>query len=255
MLTAAADEEAYLNHMIQAAPDVVVIAGQYDVLDDAAHYSLLSMCTLVARAIQRLPSQRRPAVIYAGNRWIAPQVEILLRSIDGLAVQILPNVMPAPGDLRQDILAHALTVFYWQACRRLDGFAAMEGWITGPARLISQESSFARMVHAWMELQGIPELHALYCLPERWLLVWTASEPEGLHLHYVEPNSELPDPDAWPPVQLLCGPWPDRGSLPASVIWWDRSGLAPVVAALGQAAPLAMVQALHHDLLQGRQLL
>lgn len=253
-LTAAADEESYLNHLIQTAPDVVVIAGQYDVLEPAAHHPLLTLCTLVGRAVQRLPRLRRPALIYAGNRWIASQVERLFRAIPGLPVQILPNVMPAQGDLRQDILAHALTAYYWQSCRKLDGVAALENWVTGPSRLISLESSFARMVHAWMEMQGLSNLHALYCLPERWLHVWTAGESEGLHLHYLEPNTELPDPDAWPPLQLLCGPWPDsQNGPPPNVLWWDRSGLAPVVAALGQTAPSAMIQALHFDLLQGRQ--
>jgi hypothetical protein len=68
-----------------------------------------------------------------------------------------------------------------------------------------------------------------------------------------DPDPTLGAPPGWPPLQLLSGGWLDRTgqpmNLPTGLRWWDRSGLAPVAAALGPVAPAAMFQVLNHDLL------
>jgi hypothetical protein len=52
-------------------------------------------------------------------------------------------------------------------------------------------------------------------------------------------------------VQLICGEGPGELWPVAERHWWDRTGMAPVVAAIGQVAPQAMIQVLRADLLRG----
>ena len=97
-----------------------------------------------------------------------------------------------------------------------------------------------------MALHNQAELYGLYC-GERWMHVW-ASEAQA-EVAIVYSDSDPVPLHGWPPLGIVSGPWLERVALPATVRWWDRSGLAPVVAALGPVAPAATFQALSQDLL------
>ena len=121
--------------------------------------------------------------------------------------------------------------------------------MTAPGHITTQESSFAQLVKVWMELLELPELHALYCGPGWWLHVAARRGRQGITLRYVEPQSKPPQLETWPPLQLVSGAWPNLWPRPA-ISWWDRSGLIPLVASIGQVAPQAMIETLTADLLE-----
>ena len=63
-------------------------------------------------------------------------------------------------------------------------------------------------------------------------------------------RSRPPGFEALPPPQLVSGEWPTHLWPRPPVSWCDRLGLAPLVAAAGQAAPQAMIEVLAADLLE-----
>jgi hypothetical protein len=161
--------------------------------------------------------------------------------------------MPSSALVRQDALTRSLDDYYWQLCRRMDGFSLLERWHTSPVAMTTIESNFVRLVQVWMALHNQAELYGLYC-GERWLHVWATEAQEEVALAYSDPDpartfSPAPTGLGWGTPGLVSGAWPDRITLPPSVQWWDRSGLAPVVAALGPVAPGSTHHALSQDLL------
>jgi hypothetical protein len=237
-----------LSHtLLQQRPDVVVVVGGYDTQSLATHRPLHILSSLVAGALQRMPRRSRPALFYAGNQWAAPEVEVILDGTETL-VDLVPNVMPSAALVRQDALARALDDHYWLLCRRLDGFSLLERWHTSPVDMTTIEANFVRLVQMWMALHNLAELYGLYC-GERWLHVWTSEAQQEVAVTYSEADLAKAFLPGWPALGLASGAWPDPVALPPSVRWWDRSGLAPVVAALGPVAPAATYQALSQDLL------
>lgn len=234
------------GNLAQHHPDVLLLVGGFDLPDAVRPVQILA--SVAANALQRLPRRARPAVLFAGNHFAATSVEQTLRAVEGLTVALAPNVLPAPLRVQPGPVARALDEHYWRLCRRLDGFGLLNQWITGPATITTLEANFARLAQTWMRLQHMPELHALYC-GERWMHVWASETRPSPIVFFAEPELEQPELPGWPAPALLSGPWPDKAPFPSGVRWWDRAGLAPVVAALGPVAPVALAQTLHHDLL------
>jgi hypothetical protein len=86
-----------------------------------------------------------------------------------------------------------------------------------------------------------------------WLHVWADQAEQGVQLRFVKPGVRPPELAQWPPLQVVSGEWPLDLWSPPDICWWDRSGLAPMVATSGQVAPAAMVQVLKYDLLEPRR--
>jgi hypothetical protein len=250
-LAVANHAEALSQRLLAARPDVVLVVGGYDTPQLATHRPLHLLANLVAGAVRRIPRRTRPALFYAGNNWAAPEVETLLQSTDTF-VATVPNVMPSAALVRQDALARALADYDWQLCQRTDGFARLERWHTSPVPITTVEANFVRLVQLWMALHNQAELYGLYC-GERWLHVWANEAQEEVALVYGDADPTQTPLPGWPMPALVSGAWPDRVPLPASVHWWDRSGLAPVVAALGPVAPAPTYQVLRQDLILATQ--
>jgi hypothetical protein len=225
-------------------PDLLLLVGGYDLPDAVQPVQLLAR--VAAHALQRQP--RRPAVLFAGNRFAASAVETTLAAVEGLTVAVAPNVLAAPLRPYPDQVAAALDEHYWRLCRRLDGFAPLSAWTASPATITTVEANFSRLVQTWMRLHQLPELHGVYC-GDRRLHVWAAEGHANPIVFFTDADPVQAAPPGWPQPALISGPWPERAPFPAGVRWWDRGGLAPVVAALGAPAPAAMAQTLHHDLL------
>jgi hypothetical protein len=238
--------EMLAQALAQARPDVLVLVGGYDLPQAVA--PVLHLTALVAAGLHTLPRRQRPSVLFAGNRWAVEQAEPLLRGMEGLTVATAPNVLPSPARLQPGVVARALDEHYWRLCRRLDGFALLEQWSTGPGSMATVEENFARLVQTWLALHNLAELHALYC-GERWVHVWAVEGEPAPLIAYADPDPAQVALAGWPPVTLLSGSWPELASVPPGVRWWDRNGFAPVVAALGPVAPAALFQVLSHDLL------
>ncbi|MCX6044272.1 MAG: glutamate mutase L [Chloroflexi bacterium] len=235
----------------EAHPEALVIVGGYDDPTPDAQRSILLLCKALGQALARIPPAQRPAIFYAGNRWAAAAAENLLRSGEGhIQLQVLANVQPAPDQVHQAELAVALGYHYWRLCERTPDFVKLSRWVTSPGQITNLESSFAQLTQAWMTYQQLPELHTLYCAEDWWLHVWASQALNGVRMRFVQPKTRPPDLADWPPLQLVSGEWPVRlWPLPA-VAWCDHGCLAPLLAGIGQVAPLAMLQVLTLDLLE-----
>jgi hypothetical protein len=246
-LTVDTNVEQLSQLLLQQRPDVVVVVGGYDTQSTATHRPLYLLSTIVTGALQRMPRRARPALIYAGNQWAVPEVQSILERA-GTEISVVANVMPSAALVRQDALAHALDEHYWQLCRRIEGFPLLERWHTSPAPMTTLEANFIRLVQTWMALHNQAELYGIYC-GERWLHVWASEAQTEVAVIYSDPDPIQAMPPAWPSPGLVSGPWGDQADMPASVRWWDRSGLAPIVAALAPVDPASIYQALSQDLL------
>jgi hypothetical protein len=247
----------YLNARLDAAalardldilrPEALVLTGGYENPDARAHAPIRLLASLLAAALRRLPDHACPEIVYAGNSFALQAVAAALPQQARL--RSVENVLPAPAQVREQPLAAALDDLYEQKCRRIQGFARLAQWGTLPPPILTVEDSFTRLVLLWMELHGLRDLCGLHAGGDRWLYVWADGDTNTVHTRYVAPHSAPPHPEQRPPLRLVSGPWPGPDSLPGSVRWHDSLGLAPLVAAAGQASPAAAVQALTHDLL------
>ena len=235
--------------LLTTAPDMLVIVGGFDDADPATHRALVELSRTLGLALSRLAPAQRPAVVYAGNRWAAPHVAEAVQSAGGGSVESVVNVQPAPGVIQKTALAQACTFHYWRLSRRTSGFRELSRWVTPPGHITSQESAFTQLVRTWMELHGLDELHGLYCAPLWWQHIWVKRGQIGVQARFVEPQTRPSTLDGWPQLQFVSGDWPVSLWPQPELFWWDRSGMAPMVAAVGQSAPQAMLQALRTDLL------
>lgn len=247
------DAELTVNTLLDALaishPDMLVVVGGYDGSSAANLQPLLDLCRIVGNALARTAPAHQPGVVYAGSRALADAAVNILQTSLGSTVENVENVHPAPDLIQRNGLAQVVNDFFTRLCRRADGMRELGRWVTSPGRLLAQEAAFSRLVRTWAELQQLPELHGLYAGPTWSLHVWVQQGQTGAQWRYVEPGKRPPELASWPPLQLVCGQWPvEIWPLPDR-FWWDRSGMTPMVAAVGQVAPQAMVQVLQTDLL------
>lgn len=232
--------------------DLFLLAGGYDDAGAETQAPLYELSRIFAAVLARVPPPQRPQVLFAGNRWAAGGVAEIFQAEGAGSVEVVENVRPAPGVLHRAGVVQAVNYAYWRLCRRSAGMRELSRWVTAPGHITSVESSFAQLVQVWMEQQSLPELHGLYCGPAWWLHVTARAGQQGLDMRYVTPNSRPAALDGWPPLRLVSGEWPANLWPLLGASWWDRGALAPLVAAAGQVAPQAMLEALHTDVLELR---
>ena len=249
-------------------PEALIIVGGYDDPREERQLWIRLLCRLVGQAMERLSPGVRPTIFYAGNRWMATAADTLLRPAEGpLTIYTLNNILPYPGHPIITELPVALSQLYWRLCQRMPGFAQLSRWVTAPGHVANLEACFAQLVQIWMDYHRLPRLHGLYCTPHWWLHVWAEEQPArsnsweqsawngntGVQLRFVKPDSRPPEFDKWPPVQLVSGKWPMQLWPPSHIAWWDRAALAPLITAVGQVAPQAMIQILEQDIIETRR--
>jgi hypothetical protein len=248
------DVELEVGHLAtmlgNSQPDVVVVAGGFDRAGAATQAALLALCRMVASAVVRMPRSSRPPVLFAGSVSVAEKVPALFRIPEGsLPLEMVDNVLPEPNLVRRASLARVLNYHYWRLTQRILGFKEMARWVTSPGQAVTVETSFVQMMQAWAFHRGLPWIHGLYAGPGWWLHVWTGMARAGAQVLYSEPGQRPETLDRWPPLTLVCGEWPVHLWEKPANGWWDKRALAPVVAALGQASPRAMIDVLEHDIL------
>lgn len=232
--------------------DLVLLVGGYDYPEAEAQQPLYELSRVFAAVLARTPPPQRPQVLFAGNRGAAAGVAEIFRSLGDGSIEVVENVCPAPGIVHRAGLVQAVNFAYWRLCRRIEGMREINRWVTAPGHISSIESSFAQLMQVWMEQNGLPDLHGLYCGPAWWLHVVARADQQGLEMCYVAPNIRPDNWEGWPPLGLVSGDWPHHLWPRPTGSWWDRMALAPLVAAVGQTAPQAMLQALRADVLEPR---
>jgi hypothetical protein len=232
--------------------DLLLLVGGYDYPSTEAQQPLYELGRVFAGVLARTPPPQRPQVLFGGNRWAAAGMGEIFQAAGAGVIEVVENVRPAPNVLQAAGLVQAVNFAYWRLCRRSEGMRDLSRWVTAPGHITSVETSFAQMVQVWREQHDLPELHGLLCGPAWWLHVGAHAGRQGLALRYVSPNTRPDDWHGWPPLRLVSGEWPVHLWPLNAPSWWDRGGLAPLVAAVGQTAPLAMLQVLASDVLEPR---
>lgn len=246
---------ALAHKLADQQPEAIVIVGGYDNPDPTTQRWILTLCRLLGQALTRLSPGQRPTIFYAGNRWAAEAAREQLQPQEGpLTIYTLNNILPHPGYVVSTELPVALSQLYWQFCQRMPGFAQLSRWVTAPGHVANLESSFAQLVQLWMDYQGLPRLHGLYCTRHWWLHVWAEAATGGIQMRFVKPETRPQGFNHWPSLQLVCGAWPRQLWPPPPIAWWDHAALAPLLTTIGQVAPQAMIQVLEEDILETRLL-
>ena len=234
-----------------ARPDLAVLVGGYDRPEVSARNAVLELCEEVTRALDSLPSDQRPALYFAGNRWAASNaLDLWSRLPGGLTADAVENVAPAPGIHRATSLAVAASRLYWRRCRATAAVQRIAGWITPPSEVRSVSWSFAQAVRLWRQIHNLPALHGLFCAGSLWIHVCATDGEDGVRLRFVRPHTRPSVLNKWPPLGLVSGPWPEAIWPRRHTRWWDPRGLMPTVANVGQIDPLIAYQILTQDLLQ-----
>lgn len=241
-------ESALGNQLSREQPDVLVISGGFDAPDDGAVYPLEQLGKLIGNALSQLAPVQRPTVLYAGNRWAAEPVKLTFKKIGISApIQIVPNVQPNAYWAAPIPLVHGLTVEYWRGCRRTSEYQEIGSWLHDSEQLSSLELNFARLTQAWMRLYGLEELHSMYQAPGWWMHVLAQDDRESVEITFSTNDQLSPLLTEWPAPQLVSGLWPSQWWGQSETSWHDSHCLAPVIAAVGQSLPDAMIQVLEGD--------
>ncbi len=83
------DEEARLNALVNAHPDMVFITGG---TESGAEEPLLELAEVVRLGVKLL-GERQPLILYAGNSILIPQIQALFKGVANLVVA--PNIRPS----------------------------------------------------------------------------------------------------------------------------------------------------------------
>ena len=249
VLSATATAQTVAADLMRAEAELLVIVGGHDDEGPRAQRTVLTLCQRIGQALEQLPAGQAPRVVYAGNRWAAAQVQPLLnQESESQRLEVVNNVVPTARSTNLTDLARAVQHERWRLACQTPGIAAVGQWVTEPAHLTALDWSFAQMVQVWMEQQGLPELHAVYRTADWHQHVWTRRGHDVVRMVYLRPGGQTSVPDGWPVVQLLSGALDAEEAPPPLLRWWDRSGMAPLIATMGQIAPAAMLQVLQRDL-------
>lgn len=234
-------------------PDAVVVVGGLEGAHRSGREQVLGLSRLVTDAAARLPKEDRPYFCFAGNGDAAADaLAYWQRQTDGSECAQADNVFLSSDWQGERALRRILERRHARRSADLPSMQRLAAWLPRAVPLRSAQWGFAQAVRIWLRRRKLPALHGLHAGADRWLHVWAALNPgtgdESLRLCTVPPGHRPDYLSHWPPLRMVSGGWPDCWRRP-SRHWWDRSGLAPVVAGAGQAAPEAALQVLEADLL------
>ncbi len=251
-LNALANPLALAHDMDAAQPDLLVITGGFDTIQNTVQSSLVELTTRLAMALDEIPKESAPQIVFAGNSHAHSRIAAILNAQGQRTVHFAENVLPGPGLTQAQTLSLAIDELYRKQCQHMQDFNRLSDWSTTDGPLLTVESSFARLVQMWMDLNRLPELYGIYAGRNRWLHVWVDAQADRALVRFT-PVDDTSFDGVWrPPVRLVSGSWRDGVALPDSVEWLDKRGLAPVISATALASPRAAIDTLRNDIIVQR---
>lgn len=132
--------EERLNLILQAKPDLIIVAGGSD---HGAEQAVLRMLESVGLASMLLPEDTRPEILFVGNSLIQDKVRHTLGAVGN--VHTAPNVRPTL-ELEQLEPARAELVGAYRRIRKkqLPGFYELDEWTSG--RVLTPSHGWERVV-------------------------------------------------------------------------------------------------------------
>lgn len=133
-------EDEKLDTIVQARPDLVLLAGG---TDGGATQSVLRLVDLVRAGLGLLADPEPPRVVYAGNQRLAADVKA--RMGERFPITVVPNIRPA---IEQEELAAARQrlsdVIHDLRSSRISGFEELRQWSGG--NLMNTADAFGRII-------------------------------------------------------------------------------------------------------------
>jgi len=139
--------EKQIEALMRARPDVVLIVGG---TDGGAVQSIRKQIDTIAMACDLMEHDRRPTILYAGNRDLHGEIET--RFVDDVGVNFVAadNVRPTLESEQLNSAQTYLAALYHRQKLRSGGFADMGDWSKGG--IFPTAHSFSRAVHILSEL-------------------------------------------------------------------------------------------------------
>lgn len=132
--------EERLDAVVRLRPDLILIAGG---TDGGATQSIARQIEPLRLALNLLPNEIRPQVLFAGNRNLSEQIKAAFEPLT--AVEIAANIRPALEKESLEQGAAQLARLYRQArLQRLPGLQDLDNWAGGS--LAPRASMFGRLI-------------------------------------------------------------------------------------------------------------
>ncbi len=120
--------EQQMDSIVRTRPDLVILAGG---TDGGASRSILKMIEAVGLACYLMPEEKRPMVLYAGNRKLANDVQELLGGHAG-KLQISHNIRPSLDTEDLEPASHELAGLVMKLRQRqIKGVDVLNAWSAG----------------------------------------------------------------------------------------------------------------------------
>lgn len=146
--------EEQIDLILSAEPDMILIVGG---TDGGANESLLQLVHSVSVAIGLIPENKRPWIVYAGNRLLGASVGELISNL--APVVFTPNVRPdlEQEDLSKSRLRLAEAIIETRSAS-ITGYDELKQWAGGNIMLTAH--AFGRVI-CYLSRIGAPELGVL----------------------------------------------------------------------------------------------
>lgn len=132
--------ESQIDSILRLRPEVIIIAGG---TNNGATRSLLKLINTLGLAINMLPANHRPEVLFAGNKNVADSVTTFLGELTSLSV--VPNIRP---DLEIENLGPAesrlIEIYRKIHGKKILGIDELEIWSNG--NLLPTSTGFGRVI-------------------------------------------------------------------------------------------------------------
>jgi hypothetical protein len=117
--------EEQIDSLLRLGPELVLIAGG---TDGGATHSVSHLIETIGLACYLLPAEKRPALLFAGNKSLAGEVKSTLSSLT-TSLGISPNIRPSLDTEDLHPAQHALTDLYTQIRRgQMNGVDELSRW-------------------------------------------------------------------------------------------------------------------------------
>lgn len=117
-----------LDAVLHARPDLVILAGG---TDGGASRSIQKIIESIGLACYLMPSEKRPAVLFAGNQNLAEEIKSSLQNLTA-SLHFSPNIRPSLDTEDLAPAAHELArAFVDVRKRQMNGVAELETWSGG----------------------------------------------------------------------------------------------------------------------------
>jgi hypothetical protein len=135
-------QEQQVDAILQARPDLVIIAGG---IDGGSTEAVLRLAETVNVACQLMETGRQPRVLYAGNSALSKEVARLL----GQRAEVATADNPRPALETEDLgpmRAALASVYEAQRVSAYHGYTEVKRWVTGGSGLKPSATAFGRLV-------------------------------------------------------------------------------------------------------------